>query len=115
MDEFVEAQRSLDTKRMRQYAQALSPFSLVSEALITSSTHHFKTFLPSPFSGFSESYGEFCSSQYSCVYSSYYLIGTYFICFKLQLQQFQTADDLFGHVEKQCKKVSKIKNKEQQQ
>ncbi len=29
VDEFVKAQRSLDTKRMRQYAQALSPFNKV--------------------------------------------------------------------------------------
>ncbi len=30
VDAFIDAQRSLDTKRMRQYAQALSPFPLVS-------------------------------------------------------------------------------------
>ena len=30
VDAFIDAQRSLDTKRMRQYAQALAPFPLVS-------------------------------------------------------------------------------------
>lgn len=40
VDAFIDAQRSLDTKRMRQYAQALSPFPLGSQNVIKNYIHH---------------------------------------------------------------------------
>ncbi len=47
VDAFIDAQRSLDTKRMRQYAQVLSPFPLVS-ADSSTTTHTYPSLPLSP-------------------------------------------------------------------